>query len=236
MGFYDCRCLVSGVSLKGADTALVLLQQTGDAYRPLAPAIQGSYNRLGAIDNIDEDANTELVLALFQARLAAGDFVIDEESFRIAGNYPIEDVEQLLWGFERNINDYNRTAVLNGQPVVFALICRAAWDTLARAFSPGKGSATAWFRQLFEGVPAAEEIYRGSLKEVSMHLRELVAVGNFLAERGLAWKPADDPGQDYPEEMRQYLAEARQTFSDSPVLLDALKRYEHEVRDLLQDD
>jgi len=62
MGFYDCRCMATGVSLKGADAALVLLHRAAGEYAPISLAIKGNYNRLGAIDGVDEDANTRLVL------------------------------------------------------------------------------------------------------------------------------------------------------------------------------
>ena len=58
----------------------------------------------------------------------------------------------------------------------------------------------------------------------------------FLTSRGMAWKPADDPGQDYAEDMREYLAEARRGFSDSAMILAALLAYEREVGDLLEED
>src|SRR6478672_9094143 len=122
MGMYDCRCIVSGVSLKGADAALVLLQQTDDAHHPVALAITGNYNRLGSIDGIDEDANTQLVFAYFKRKLASGEFVVDADYLRGHEFYPIEDVERLLGCFERNMNANGSAAVLGGQPVVFALI------------------------------------------------------------------------------------------------------------------
>jgi hypothetical protein len=236
MGLYDCRCMVSGVSLKGADAALVLLQQAGDSYHPIALAIKGNYNRQGSIDGIRQDANTDLVLKYFLARLKEGRFVVAADYFRTHGCYPIKGIERLLTCFERNINDYYNAAVLDGQRVVFALICRAVWDALARAGPPAREPASARFRRLFGAVAVAEEIYQGSLAEVSKQLKELSAVSNFLADRGPGWRPADNPGQHYPEEMRQYLAEARQTFSGSAVILDGLKGYEREVSDLLQDD
>ena len=91
MGFYDCRCMVSGVSLKGADAALVLLQQAGEAYRPIALAIVGNYNRLGSIDGIEEDANTKLVLEYFLGKLRSGAFAVDVDYFQGLDCYPIED-------------------------------------------------------------------------------------------------------------------------------------------------
>src|SRR5262249_34844158 len=138
--------------------------------------------------------------------------------------------------FERNINDWDGAAVLHGRPVVFALIARKIWDRLARSGPAAQWSATQCFGSLFKDVSVAEEIYRGSLTKVTKHLRELSAVSHFLTGRGLAWKPADDPGQDYAEEMRQYLEVARETFRDSAVMLEALKDYEREVADLLEEE
>jgi hypothetical protein len=236
MGMYDCRCMVSGVSLKGGDAALVPLQRIGKAHRPIALAITGNYNRLGSIDGIDEDDNTQLVLDYFLGKLGDGGFVVDVDYFQGRDCYPIEDVEKLLACFERNVNDHREAAVLGGRPVVFALISRAVWDALARGVPPPAGSASTWFGQLFNGVPVAEEIYHKQLTKVSRHLREMAAVVAFLTERGIAWKPADKPGQDYAEEMRRYLAKARRTFSDSAVMQAALNDYEREVADLLEDD
>jgi hypothetical protein len=74
MGFYDRKCMVTGVSLKGADAALVLLHQSFDNYVPLALAVKGNYNRFGSIDGIEEDANTQSILQFFQESLRSGAF------------------------------------------------------------------------------------------------------------------------------------------------------------------
>jgi hypothetical protein len=79
------------------------------------------------------------------------------------------------------------------------------------------------------------QIYGGELDRVSRHLREFSAVSDFLATRGIAWRPDEEPGQHSGEEMREYLAEARAAFSDSQVILQALKEYENGVADLLED-
>lgn len=144
MGLYDSRCMITGVSLKGADAALVLLQPAANGYVPISLAIKGYYNRLGSIDGIEEDANTRLVLRYILDRSGAGAFQVNE---------------QCLAGHE----------------------C-------------------------------------------------------FLSERGLNWRPTDAGGQDYTDEMRQYLDEARRAFADSPTLMAALDRYENEVGDLLADE
>ncbi len=236
MGLYDCRCMVTGVSLKGAGAALILLQQAGDSHHPIALAIKGNYNRLGSIDGIRQDVNTVLILKYFRRKLKEGSFVVDADYFRDHGCYPISGIERLLTCFERNINDYFNAAVLEGRPVVFALICRAVWHAIARAGPEMRETSSARFRRLFADVTAAEEIYWRSEARVSKQLKEMSAVSHFLAERGMSWRPADHPGQHYPEDMRQYLAEARHTFSGAAVILDGLRAYEREVRDLLKDD
>jgi hypothetical protein len=122
---------------------------------------------------------------------------------------------------------------LNGQSVVFALISATVWRTIARADSPHQDAAT--FRRPFGAIPVPLQIYDGHLKDVSRQLGEFAAVSGFLATRGLLWTPPTDWGQHYPDDMREYLAEARATFHDSQLILQALKQYEREVPDLLED-
>jgi hypothetical protein len=236
MGFYDCRCMVTGVSLKGAGAALVLLHQSSDQYVPMALAVKGNYNRLGSIDGIDEDANTQSVLRFFQESLRSGAFTVDEEYLRGHGCFPIQTIEDLLQGFERNMNDGEGIAALNGQSVVFALIARPVWDTIAAAAPTPVDPALTSFKRLFKASPVGLEIYAESVGAVSKHISELAAVDSSLTRRGLSWRPSEATGQDYPEEMRQYLDEAREIFSDLPTILSALRRYEQEIGDLLIDN
>lgn len=234
MGFYDCRCMATGVSLKGADAVLVLLQQTGSTHHPIALPVKGAYNRLGCIDGVAEDANTALILAYFLDRLRRGDFVVEADYLRARQLFPIENVGQLLAAFERNINDNPRAAVLNGRPVVFALLAGKVWGAVAAAAPPPSAPAATVFQRLFKGVPAAEGIYRGKLANVTRHLQELTGVHQFLAGRGLTWRPAEGPSQHSADEMRAYLEAARQAFRDSPPVLQGLKQYEAEVAELLE--
>jgi hypothetical protein len=231
MGLYDYRCMVSGVSLKGSDAALVLLEQAGAAFAPMALAITGNYNRLGAIDGIREDANTALVLDFFLAKLASGELVIDE------GEAPegIGDIEALLQLIERCVTMDSSAAVLNGQRLLYALICRPVWGALVRAAPPTDTPAGALLQELFAEGSVGREIYKGSLSRLTRQLKELAAVSRFLAQRGIAWKPPEDPEQHYSEEMCQFLAEAKRTFHDVPALLQGLRAYEKKAGDLLDD-
>ena len=73
MGLYDCRCMISGVSLKNASAMLVLLQESRGALMPIALGIKGSYNRMGTIDGIEQDANTAAILKFFRDLQASGE-------------------------------------------------------------------------------------------------------------------------------------------------------------------
>lgn len=232
MGFYDCRCMASGVSLKGADAVAVLLQLSSGAFRPVALALTGSYDRLGTIGGVTDDANARLISAYFLAKRSSGEFVIDEPYWS-KSRCPITNIENLLWGFERNTNDNPEAAVLNGAPVVAALTSRRVWDAIVRAAPHDERADSARFAALFSGVSVAEEMYRGHLARVGEQLRELSAVSAFLATRGIEWTPTEAGGQDYADEMRDCLASARERYKDCPAVLDGLRDYEREVSELL---
>jgi hypothetical protein len=236
MGLYDARCMITGVSLKGSQAALVLLQQVEAAYQPIALAITGQYDRLGSIDMIDEDENTEIILQYFLDQLAANTFVADAEYLRSHEAYPIETTEQLLRGFERNMNDHSEGAVLHGKPVVYALIAAAVWDAIAKSAKPPSRDDRAAIWELFGGGPVAREIYSTFLADdLSGHIRAFAGVSTFLTARGIPWTPPDDFSQHYCDEMMQYFEQARATFHDSPAVLKGLQAYRREIADLLED-
>lgn len=236
MGFYDNCCMVTGVSLKGSDAALVLLERRKAAYRPAALAVKGAYDRLGSIDGIDHrDANCRLIYDYFSGKVKSGELAVDEAEMRAVGRWPVKNLEAVLWAFERNMNDGGQHH-LNGRPIVFALICRAVWDALAQTADARAKTPSAQFAELFKDSAIADEIYKSSLTKVAAHLRELHAVCGFLAQQRIKWQPAEaDSGQHYGEEMREFLQEARRRFKKSAVVLEALKDYEKEVADCLAD-
>jgi hypothetical protein len=237
MGLYDYRCMVTGVSLKGADTALVLLEELDLRHRPIALAITGNYNRLGSIDGIDEDGNTEFVFAYFRDKHESGELVVDPGELEYRG---MGDIEALLALIERNVTESPNTVLLNGRSIFYALICQAVWKAIVRAYKPKEESYTDLFARLFEGVPIAEGIYNGHLTKVKRHLADLAAVSDFLTSRGLTWKRPNpenegEASQHYGEEMRQFLEEAKRAFHDCSTVLQGIAAAESEAGDLLDD-
>ena len=215
--------MATGVSLKGATAALVLLHHGAGRYTPTALAIKGNYDRLGSIDGIKEDANTRLVLRFFSEGLRSGTFRVDEESLAADGCFPIRTVEQLLHGFERNMNDGSGYAVLHGHPVVFAVVALAVWDTIARAAPPPVEPLSAQFQRLFGPCSVATEIYAGSLGEaVRAHRR--AGRDRFVPEQPMGAARLADGGRGEgltPRRCDSTLDEARRTFADSAAIMAA---------------
>ncbi len=234
MGFFDARCMVSGVSLKGSQAALVLVQQTEAAYHPIALAITGQYDRLGSIDGVAEDENTALVLQYFLDQLATGALVVDREYLEEGKTFPIRPIERLLRCFERGMND-GPDLPRSDRSVVFALVASTVWNAIVSAAPKPSGDDRTTFDRLFKGVPTATEIYSGRLDDVTRQLHELAAISEFLAAHQLPWTPTTGHGQHYSDDMREFLTEARAAYHDSAVLLNALERYEEDVSDLLGD-
>src|SRR5687768_9189732 len=73
VGFFDDRCMVTGVSLRGVGAALVLLRRSEGSYFPISLAFFGESDRGGAIDVAEEDTNARLVTAYFADRAVLRD-------------------------------------------------------------------------------------------------------------------------------------------------------------------
>ena len=238
MGFYDFNCTVTGVSLKGVGAVLVGLRETDGGLRPVTLGVAGSYNRLGSIDGIKEDLNTELVLRYFTDRVADGRFVLNSAYANDYGNPPA-GLEALLNYLERNVSESSEerpAAALDGRRVFSALVAAPVWAALATD-AAADDPPEALFKRVFEGVPTATEMYGERISELSRHVRELYAVDSHLRARGRPWalQPDDEIGdQHYGREMRGFLASARRDLGRDPAIRSALDRYAAEVADLLR--
>ncbi|MFI8438694.1 hypothetical protein ACIGJO_34190 [Streptomyces sp. NPDC079020] len=241
MGLYDFRCAVTGISLRGTDAVAVGLVAGEGGYRPVTLGITGNYNRLGSIDGIKRDPNTDLVLEYFCRCAWSGDFVMAEEYADAYGDPP-HGIDSLLSYFERNVSDSSEerpAATLYGRRVFSVLVARPVWNALADEFAPAGDAPEVWFREVFGDAREPEELYRGGLAEVVRDIRALAAVNGFLGARGMGWSLPDEDeigGQHYGPEMRQFLSEARRRFQDVPSVLRALDGYAEAAGELLEDD
>ncbi|MCX4964026.1 hypothetical protein OHA98_04165 [Streptomyces sp. NBC_00654] len=242
MGFYDSRCAVTGISLRGTDAVAVGLMANEGGYRPVTLGITGNYNRLGSIDGIERDRNSDSVFEYFCRRAWSGDFVMAKQYADAYGDPP-HDIDSLLSYFERNVSDSSEerpAATLYGRRVFSVLIARPVWNALAAGeFAPGGDAPEVWFTEVFGDAREPGELYRGCLAEVARDIRALAAVNGFLGARGTGWSLPDEDeigGQHYAPEMREYLSEARTGFQDVPSVLRALDVYAEAAGELLEDD
>jgi hypothetical protein len=226
MGMYDARCMLTGLPLTAnAPATAVLLTGVDDGYRPATLGLRGSYNCYGTIDEVREDVNAGLIWAYVTERLADGRLVVSAgESLEPTGT-----IDDLLEVVERN--QLEPAVTLDGASIHHALIYQPAWDALCAGTAPDQGPVDGLFQRLFGESPVAGEIYRGRLADVAVQVRQLGAISDFLAARGLHWAPPGDEGQRYPTELgsqydvvelRSFVEEARRDAGDVEVLRAAI--------------
>ena len=250
MGFYDCSCMITGVSLHD-DATLVVLRRIGQNYLPITLGIAGTYDRLGGIDGVHEDLNTELVLRYFFDRYRDGRFFAKDQTRTFDGDSLTSDshIEELLQLIERThvaIDDeilddgiYPASTVLDSDMVVFALIAQPVWDAIVDAASEPDRPLDRQFERLFGPASTAAEIYEGRLPELVTALNHLAAINDFVEAHGLRWAPAPEPSQRYPtdygcqhgDEIKEFLDRAKRDYQDEPVILTGLARYEQQLMD-----
>ncbi|MFF2554784.1 hypothetical protein ACFVUS_27535 [Nocardia sp. NPDC058058] len=239
MGFYDCNCMVTGVSLKPVDATAVVLHRRGAEYRPIALGITGTYDRLGGIDGVEEDLNTDLIVRYFVEQHRVGRFFA-ENQVNDAEEFGADvDIEGLLQLIERThlsfVDDfYPASTVLDGDAIAFALIAQPVWDTIANSASASNQSPQQQFQGVFGQSSTAAEIYADQLPELTLPLHQLTAINDFITAHGLRWAPPSEPDQRYPgdygsqhfEEVKQFLNQAKHDYREDPVALTGLAAYE----------
>lgn len=95
MSCRDFRCAFSGVSLLNAEVAVVLLQESGTIWVPVALPLFGVYEGLGTVGEVNDGPNADLILAWFQAGIEAGQVHVGFDALGIPPQ-PIDHIETLL--------------------------------------------------------------------------------------------------------------------------------------------
>jgi hypothetical protein len=245
VGYYDSNCLVTGVSLRPVDATLVVLQRVPGGYRPITLGMTGTHDRAGAIDGIEEDLNTELVVRYFRDRQRDGRFEAPE------WDCDETDVDLLIACVSRTCGavafpdfpaGFPVLTALDGRMIVHALIARPVWDALIHVAVRANDTAATQFERIFGAGSPAAEIYADRLADLEKPIRELAAVTDFLTARGLVWAPPPEPVQRYPtvgygaihtgDDIRDYLHRAQREYADVPGIRLALTCYRDAAREL----
>lgn len=248
MGFYDTTCLITGVNLgSSVDTAVVLLQRTpAGHYWPISLGIHGTYDGYGCIDGVADDLNSTLLTKFFWDAHHTGRFHAHDHT-QIGDPHWFDfhpdtdpDIESLLFLVERTVSCSDLYdglcppgTVLDGNPVVFAMIAQPIWDAIASEnLSPRTSLSTAVFGP---GTDIADDIYGQHLGQLVEPLRQLAAVSDFIATRPLLqWAPPNEPVQRYDrgtgvlfstEDSHQFVEDARSEYRGFPAIQTALDSY-----------
>lgn len=247
MGFYDCRCMLTGVSVDFVGATAVILRCTATGYEPVTLGISGEYSGYGMLWWLAEDRNTELVYEYFSRQSRSGRFTARhhpyEDPVEFTDDYSLEDLLaaieaacSLATTFDDEDFEALPLAVLDGDPLVFGLIAQPVWDAIAAA---GEGEAS--LDAAFGEAKVPREIYGSHLTDVDRQLRDFAAVSAFVRSHELRWAPPGDPAQRYPTEMgaqrdddenAEFIAQARDDYRDSPVLLAGLDAYAKRLQEL----
>ncbi|KAA8886233.1 hypothetical protein F3087_26985 [Nocardia colli] len=235
--------MITGISLSGIDATLVLLQYTTDGYRPLTLGIAGTYNRLGCVDGVRGDLNTELVLRYFVDQRRAGRYFAEDQTGiadedRLTSDSDIEELLQRIERTQRSNDDgkYSGSTSSDREAIVFALIAQPIWDAITNGTPAPDGLSERELQRLFGQVSAPAEIYAGRLPELAPLLHQLAAVDDFIGSRRLRWAPPSEPAQRYPsdygqhgDEIREFLDRAKRDYRDDPIVLAGLATYESQI-------
>jgi hypothetical protein len=235
VGFYDCTCMLTGVSVDHVGATAVILRRTDAGYEPVTLGISGEYNGYGTIWSIDEGRNTELVYDFFEAQSRTGRFMAKEPTVNgdpepFTDDCDIEDllalIERTCACWEGGDNALAPLTVLDGDVIAFSFIAQPIWDAIAET---GTAASTleAEFSRVFGDGAIPHEIYDGHLPEVSKQLCQIAAISDFVRTHELRWAPPCENQQRYtgynylqhtPEDTFAFIANARLDYRDEPAI------------------
>lgn len=243
MGFYDCNCLITGVSLLYQNAALVILRRTGETFTPITLALHGDYNMQGTI-SADTDAHSALVLEYFMDRYDDETFIAADDTTRPEYRIPPtrDSIQSLLDVIERTTTcsevntsygpgggGHTPSTLLAGDFIVHALIAQPVWNAISTHYEAPDASPDARLEEVFtDSVP--QRIYDGHTSELAAQIEELAAVDAFLAARDMSWTPPGSTACRYPStyndhldnDVRGWLDRARADYRDLPWMLTAI--------------
>ncbi|ORA64079.1 hypothetical protein CCUG63695_01362 [Mycobacteroides franklinii] len=257
MGFYDCNCLVTGVSLLYQDAALVILRRIGETFTPITLALHGTYDMQGTI-SADADAHSALVLEYFMDRYDDGSFIAADDTTRPEYRIPptrdhiqslVDVIERTTTCSEVNTSfgpgggGHKPSTLLDGDFIVHALIAQPVWDAIARYNEAPWQSAEEQFSHVLHDS-ASRQIYGGQIADLTVRIDELARVDSFLVKYGMAWNPPGSTACRYPStysdhedsDVRAWLDRARADYQGLPWMLAAIdacsSAFERRLREL----
>jgi hypothetical protein len=223
VGCYDCRCSLTGLSLKASEAYAVLLEKRASVYVPSSFPIKGCYNRYGSIDFIEEDDNTDAILNYMTSSLQNENVSVvwDEFQFR-----QFDTIEQVLQATERSTTQEYDCITVNGNRLTHSLICADIWDYLVAHFPRSSDNTDILQRSTF-----ASEMYKD---QIARNWSSIRIVSDFMESANIAWTVPFDFTQHFSEEMNLFVDEAQERFKNFPIVNNAISQYKVNVSEFLE--
>ena len=244
MGFFDIKCMLTGVSVDYVGAVAVVLRCTPTGYEPVSLGIPGEYDGTGSIFP-DDDRAAELFYDYLAQQHRNGRFVVkpavDGDAVDFSGDYGLQgllsyimDSWLLAWPSDGESFTPMPLTVLDGATLVNGLIAQPVWDAIVAA-----GSGPATLDAAFGDSAIPREIYGSHVAEVDPHLRALARIAEFVRAHELRWAPPAEPDQRYPstgdqwgeDEAAELVAQARLDYRDSPAVLAGLDVYAERLKE-----
>ena len=249
MGFFDLRCMLTGVSVDYVGAVVVVLRCTPSGYEPISVGIPGDYDGTGSIFP-DEDRAADLLHGYLVQLHRNGRFVVESavagEAVDFTDQYGLQgllsyimDSWLLAWPSDDESFAPLPLTVLDGATLVNALIAQPVWDAIVSATSGSAMLGSAMLGNPFGDCAILREIYGSHVAEIGPQLNALARVDEFVRSHELRWAPPADPDQRYPsdgcqwgeDECAEYVAQARLDYRDSPAVLAGLDAYVERLKE-----
>lgn len=232
MGFFDFRCLASGLSLCGERAVAIWLLRDGEKFVPISLPVRGAYDRLGSVDGVKTDSNTARLLDAFESALAAKRLKLKgDAAWTWKNDSHVHGMERVLRVIERSTSQGE--ASLSGKELALTLVHERIYDAvvaatrapldvnttdlIALAFPHAEG------RRIYASVAEAPQTEREAMRR---DLEGFIAFSRWLTARG-EWNTAPTfhgVGEQHGDvETLRAFREARARFADLPWMLDAIE-------------
>lgn len=214
MGFFDQRCMISGLSLMPAETVLIFLEKKDNNFLPLSLPLFGNYNRFGAIDSIQEAQHITHLFSFFkQHDEVEEDMFVD---WNEAGLECFESINDVMLAVERGVTQEYDTVKIKDRPISFCLISKLLWEEIVKEENKISEINFSDFHA---------EAYRNQPSDYALLLCEMQQIQCFLNLHQLTWHPPNDGSQHYEEDVRKFAEEARTKFSGNETIRKAINGY-----------
>jgi hypothetical protein len=238
MSLVDFRCALSQISLLGAETALILLENREGKWEPAALPLFGRYEGDGTLSDLSDGPNAELVLRTLTDLYEAGRLHLDFEQMGLPPQQ-LDHLEMWLSLLACSQVMGAQALSLDGSPLGFSFLSAHLLAEVMDA-DPEEPSLLS-----LESLPAhvlpgsLGQLIYAPLRDLPLKLRckfglsflGLLSALQEMERRGRGWSPIDAGIPKDESQPALYLAEALVAFADSPTLVEALEDYAGQAAD-----